>query len=172
MSKTSSLLFLGMGALVTLVAAFSLAPTLPALLRTGSGPVKVAVAGAPEGTWIALSDAKVRCESRVRTGNATYFHASAADGSEPFVVQVFDDVSCEDLRLDGGFLPGLYQASEFRSRLKTEPPPGAERFRVFSEVFRRGNLQKAVTFGAAFLALGAVMLFGAGRAYLRAGRRG
>lgn len=168
MTKFSSLLFLGLGLLVTIMAGVSLGQMLPPLLNSGEAPLHAPVAGAPAKKWLVLEDAKVRCETRSRVSGGTYFQASALDGSEPFILHVLDDVPCEAVKFEGGFLPEQYEPKEWKKRLGMDPPPGVSSFRVFSQILEPRILWRGVATAGAFLALGALMLFAAGRSYRRA----
>jgi len=168
MGKNGSLLLVGLGLLVTTIAGQS-AYRLGAMLRElDPAPRPTRVAGAPANAWLRLEDALVSCPSRQAGANATYFHASAADGTEPFLVQALGDTRCESLVLEGGFLPDRYTPEGARERLRTEPPPGVASFRVFSQMISPSFLRSGLYRALPMLGLGLVMTLVAFRAHRRA----
>ena len=168
MGKNGSLLFLGLGLLVTVVAGQTAWHLGTALRTLGPAPRPSHVAGAPAEQWLRLDDARVSCESRQVGANATYFHAAAAGGGEPFLVQALGETSCEALVLEGGFMPERYSPESTRERLRTEPPPGVASFRVFSQMITPGFLRGGLYRALPMLGLGLLLSGLALRAYRRA----
>jgi hypothetical protein len=172
MGKNASLLFLGLGILVTFVAGQAAWHLGSALNGLGPAPRSAHVAGAPATEWLRLDDARVSCQSRLVGANATYFHASAADGSEPFLVQALGETSCESLVLEGGFMPETYTPESTRERLRTEPPPGVVSFRVFSQMISPGFLRSGLYRALPMLGMGLLMTGLALRGYRRVAAAG
>lgn len=167
MGKLGSLLFVGLGLLVTVVAGQAAWQVGSSLRGLGDAPAAATVANAPPNTWLRLEDAAVRCETRRSVANATYFDATSRDGKETFLFQGLGEVSCESAKLEGGFLPGRYTGEWVQTKLKVEPPPGSD-FRIFSQMLTPEFLRKALYTSLPMLALGLLMTFVAFRTYRRA----
>jgi hypothetical protein len=167
MGKLGSLLFVGLGLLVTVVASQAAWQVGASLRGLGDAPGVTSVANAAPNAWLRLDDAAVRCETRRTAGNATYFDAASRDGKETFLVQTLGEVKCEDVKLEGGFLPGRYTGEWVTAKLKIDPPPGSD-VRIFSQMLTPEFLRKALYTSLPMVALGLLMTFVAFRTYRRA----
>lgn len=146
------------------------ANVLSALWRAGSSPVPSTVAEAPEGRWVTLTDATLRCESRaVHRDATTFFLATDAGPGRPFVAQFVGAVSCEAAasRISGAFVPDrLTLADLAQYGLDAE---GASGLRLFTPLATPQYLRMAlVPLGAVLLIGGGIAAFGL-RGLLRSG---
>ncbi len=124
--------------------------------KLGSTPLQSTVAAAPQGRWVTLTDAKLRCESlTVYKDQVTFFLATDAGLANPFLAQFIGKVTCEQASaaISGAFLPErltMADLAEYGVDAK-----GATDVRLFAPV----NPQRL---RGALVPLVGIMLIGAG----------
>ncbi len=154
------------GAVGTLAAAGFAGAAAVAIVRAPAAPPRVALANAPDRSYLRLDGAVLDCETRaLRDGNTVVLGADAR-GEHPFLATLIGELRCKDIVLEGSFVPGKFTREYFRERLRVSLPEG-EDVRLFTEApsprYQRAVLTRAVP----WLAL-AIVLLGLGIRGLRA----
>lgn len=134
--KLAAFLLLFAGGLGALATGGIVGSALGTLLHAPKTPAASTVAEAPAGGWVVLSDAAVRCDTRVAKTNATFFLATDRAGAHPFLVElVGKDIPCEkaQARLDGAFAGTTVDAKWVREKVGIAAPEGTP-LRIFTQV--------------------------------------
>ena len=164
--------FLGiLGALGVLLLAPTLGRFATVIVRSGAAPRATTVAAAPPDTWVRLTDAALRCDTR-RTfeGRTTAFLAHDTAGAHPFVASFVGDLTCAQAQADvnGVFMPGTADPARL-ARVGLDVG-GSKDYRFMSQALRPAAMKVALARGVALL-LAAALLVVAGVAIVRRTRR-
>jgi hypothetical protein len=159
MGKLGAFLLLFAGGLGALATGGVLGSTLGTILHAPREPRPATVADAAPGAWVVLSDAALRCDSRVTRPNATFFLATDRAGAHPFVVELVGaDIACDAAqgRLEGAFVATTVNAQFVREKIGLAAPEGTP-FRIFTQVltpaFQRRVLWRTLPWFALSIAL-------------------
>lgn len=164
--------FLGiLGALGVLLLAPTIARFATVIVRSGGAPRATTVAAAPPDTWVRLTDAVLRCDTR-RTfeGRTTAFLGHDAQGAHPFVASFVGDLGCAQAQADvnGVFMPGTADPERL-ARVGLDVG-GSKDYRFLSQALRPAAMKVALVRGIAWL-VAAVLLVVAGVVLVRRARR-
>lgn len=158
--KRSSRIFVVAGAIGTLVSGWVAGGAAAALLRDPAPPPRVALAVAPDRTYLRLDDAVLDCDTRAVRDRTTLVLGADAAGGHPFVAHLVGEVRCKDIVLEGSFRPGKFTRAFFRERHRVSLPEG-EDVRLFTEApsprYQKNLLTRTVpwlAFAILLLALG------------------
>jgi hypothetical protein len=140
-----------------------------------AAPLQTAVAAAPEGRWVRLTDLSVRCDTRVESRGSTFFLAEGGPAKEPVVLHLLGAEPCPAESPEGGFLPGRYTRAWLKEKFDVtfpgEAAEGADA-RLFTTTLTPAYQQKAMLRLLPMLALGVLMGYVGVRGLLRARRAG
>lgn len=160
MGRLLGRIFVVAGAIGTVASAWIAASAATVWLRAPPSPPAVALAGAPDRSYLRVTGAVLDCETRaIRDGTTIVLGADAA-GGHPFLAQLVGEVRCKDIVLEGSFQPGKYTRSFIRERLRVTLPDG-EDLRLFTQAqsprYEKAVLTRTVpwlAFAVLLLALG------------------
>ncbi len=166
MRKVLGWVAVAIGAIVFVLFAQTVARVASMLVRAGPAPAPATVAAAPPDTWVRLTDAVLRCDTRKVVGGATVFLARDAGGGHPFVADFAGDVSCAAAQADvnGTFLAEAVDPAKLASA--GLDVGGEKELRLLSQALRPDSLRVALRRGIAWL-LAAALLVVAGVLVLR-----
>jgi hypothetical protein len=144
---------------------------LATLRSVGSSPIPATVGGAAEGRWVALSDAKLRCDTRAVYKDAmTFFLATDAGLANPFVAQFVGVVTCEAASASpsGVFVPERLDMAELAQYGLDSK--GATGLRLFTPLATPKYLKLVLVPYLAMMLIGAGIILWGVRGFLRAQR--
>lgn len=153
------------GAVGTMAAAGSAGAAAVALVRAPDAPPRVALANAPDRTYLRLDGAVLDCDTRALRDGTTVVLGADARGEHPFVARLLGEIRCNDIVLEGSFLPGKFTRDYFRERMRVSLPEG-EDVRLFTEAPSPRHQKAVLTRTVPWLAL-AILLLGMGIRGLR-----
>jgi hypothetical protein len=168
--KLAGWLVLVAGVLGVVLVAQSGIPLALYLARQPASPAPVKVASAPDGAWIRLEDARLRCDSRVAKESFTLFLAEDAGGAHPFVAQFDGVVSCEEAANRGWSGAFMQRAPAPALRKLGISPPGEGEVPFFTEA-GRPDVARRFVYAMIPWALAGALGIVTGLLVLRAARR-
>jgi hypothetical protein len=161
MRKILGWVLVALGAIGLLLVGPTVAKFATVIVRSGSAPVATTVAAAPADTWVRLTDAVLRCETRkVVAGRVatTIILGRDAAGAHPFVASFTGEVGCDaaGASVDGVFMPGVVDA-EALGRAGVDVR-GEKDLRFLSQALRPAGMKVALRRGIAWLLASALLV--------------